>query len=240
MVIAVKILAIDSSATAASAALVEDGKVLGEFYINTKLTHSQTLMPMIDNVLKCTQTPLSEVDLFAVSAGPGSFTGIRIGVASMKGLAMAQNKPCVGVSTLEAMAWNLAHLEGTVCAVMDARCQQVYNAMFAAHGGKLERITPDRAISMEDLAAECRNYENTLYLVGDGAKLCYNRERFKELNAVLPPEPLIYQRGCGVAKAAEKVFEQGGAVSAAELMPIYLRIPQAERELKKRLKGEAK
>jgi len=230
-----KILAIDSSATAASAALVEDGKVLGEFYINTRLTHSQTLMPMVDEVLKCTQTELADVDLFAVSAGPGSFTGVRIGVASVKGLAMAQGKPCVGVSTLEAIARNLEHVEGTVCAVMDARCQQVYNAMFTARGGELERLTPDRALSVEELSQECENYAKPLFLVGDGAKLCYNKERFRELGAVLPPEPLVYQRACGVAKAAARVFAQGGAVSAAALMPFYLRLPQAERELKKRL-----
>jgi len=235
-----RILAIDSSATAASAALVDDGKVLGEFYINTKLTHSQTLMPMIDNVFRCTRTDLSSVDLFAVSTGPGSFTGIRIGVASIKGLAMAQNKPCVGVSTLEAMARNLEHMECTICAVMDARCGQVYNAIFKAHSGTLERITPDRALSIADLAMECENYANPLFLVGDGAKLCYNNEQFKKCSAVLPPEPLIYQRACGVAKSALLVYKQTGAVTAAALMPIYLRLPQAERELKKRLKGEHK
>lgn len=235
-----RILAIDSSATAASAALMDGDKVLGEFYINTSLTHSQTLMPMVSNVMTCTQTDLNSVDLFAVSVGPGSFTGIRIGVASIKGLAMAQNKPCVGVSTLEAMAHNLEHLECTVCAVMDARCGQVYNAIFKAHAGSLERITPDRALSIDDLAQECENYAKPLFLVGDGAKLCYNNERFKNCNAILPPEPLIYQRACGVAKSALTVYEQGGAVAPAALMPIYLRLPQAERELKKRLKGENK
>jgi tRNA threonylcarbamoyladenosine biosynthesis protein TsaB len=232
-----RILAIDSSATAASAALVEDGKVLGEFYINTRLTHSQTLMPMINDVLSCTQSDLSSVDLFAVSAGPGSFTGIRIGVASIKGLAMVRNKPCVGVSTLEAMAFNLEHMEGTVCAVMDARCEQVYNAMFQVHDGRLERLTPDRALSIEALAKECENYQKPLFLVGDGAELCYNNQWFKNLNAILPSEPLIYQRACGVAKSALVVYEQGGSVTPAALMPIYLRLPQAERELKKRLKG---
>nr|WP_319488330.1 tRNA (adenosine(37)-N6)-threonylcarbamoyltransferase complex dimerization subunit type 1 TsaB [uncultured Caproiciproducens sp.] len=235
-----RILAIDSSATAASAALLDDNRILGEFYINTRLTHSQTLMPMIDNLLQCTRSELKSVDLFAVSAGPGSFTGIRIGVASIKGLAMAQNKPCAGVSTLEAMAHNLEHLECTVCAVMDARCGQVYNAIFSADGNSIERITPDRALSVEDLAEECKNYAKPLLLVGDGAKLCYNNERFKSLNAVLPPEQLIYQRAWGVAKSAFKVYEQGGAVLPAALMPVYLRLPQAERELKKRIKGETK
>ena len=236
------ILAIDSSAAAASAALVEDGKVLGEFYINTKLTHSQTLMMMVDGVLKCTRMDLSDVDLFAVSAGPGSFTGVRIGVAAVKGLAMGQNKPCAGVSTLEAIARNLEHVEGTVCAVMDARCRQVYNAVFSAHAGKLERLTPDRALSMDDLALECEKYEKPLFLVGDGAKLCYNNDRFSRLNPVVPPEPLIYPRACCVAKAARAKEEQGGTVTPAALMPVYLRVPQAERELKKRKnsKGEAK
>ena len=235
-----RILAIDSSATAASAALLDDSRLLGEFYINTRLTHSQTLMPMIDNLLRCTRSDLQSVDLFAVSAGPGSFTGIRIGVASVKGLAMAQNKPCAGVSTLEAMAQNLGHLDCTVCAVMDARCGQVYNAIFTAHGNSIERITPDRALSIENLAEDCKNYAKPLFLVGDGAKLCYNNERFKSLNAVLPPEHLLYQRAWGVARSAVNVYKQGGAVSPAALMPVYLRPPQAERELKKRIKGEIK
>ncbi len=233
-----RILAIDSSATAASAALVEDGKVLGEFYINTRLTHSQTLMPMIENVLRCTQTSLKDVNLFAVSAGPGSFTGIRIGVASVKGLAMAENKPCVGVSTLEAMAYNLEIAQGTVCAVMDARCQQVYNAIFQVENFKLERLTPDRALSIESLAEACKKYKKPLYFVGDGAKLCYNSQWFKDHDVVLPPEPLVYQRACGVAKSAQKAYDCGDIVTPAALMPVYLRPPQAERELKNRLKGE--
>ncbi|NLG93529.1 MAG: tRNA (adenosine(37)-N6)-threonylcarbamoyltransferase complex dimerization subunit type 1 TsaB, partial [Clostridiales bacterium] len=132
------------------------------------------------------------------------------------------------------------HMDGTVCAVMDARCGQVYNAVFSAQGGSLERITEDRAISILDLAEECKKYAKPLMLVGDGAKLCYNNERFQSLHALLPPEPLLYQRACGVAKAACKVYEQGGAVSSAALMPVYLRPPQAERELKKRIEGENK
>ena len=125
-----KILALDSSAVSASAAVLDDDKVLGEFFINTKQTHSQTLMPMVQQVLIQTKTSLEEIDLFAVSAGPGSFTGVRIGVACVKGMAFAQNKPCIGVSTLEAMAYPLSMLNGIICAVMDARCQQVYHALF--------------------------------------------------------------------------------------------------------------
>ncbi len=228
------ILAVDSSAVAASAALVKDGKTLGEFYCNNGLTHSQTLMPMIDGLLKCTRVPVEKVDLLAVSAGPGSFTGIRIGVASVKGLAMPGNKPCVGVSTLEAIAQNLSHLTGTACAVMDARCGQVYNAVFSLNGKSVERLTPDRAISIENLAEECKKYANPLFLVGDGAKLCYNKTGFEALGTLLPPEILLFQRAWGVARAAEAAYRRGEAVSPAALMPIYLRPAQAERSLKRK------
>lgn len=233
-------LAVDSSAVAASAALVQDEKILGEFYCNTGLTHSQTLMPMIQGLLQSTKMNLKDLDLLAVSAGPGSFTGIRIGVASVKGLAFPLNKPCIGVSTLEAIAYNLAHLNGTICAVMDARCGQVYNAVFQASNGKLKRITSDRAISAEDLAKECENYAKPLFLVGDGAKLCYNKQWFQPVGALLPPEPLIYQRASSVAKAAIVAYTQDKAVSPGTLMPVYLRPAQAERALNKKMEDHKK
>lgn len=203
------ILAIDSSAVAASAALLEEGKLLGEFFIHTRLTHSQTLMPMVDDLLRCTQVPLREVGLFAVSAGPGSFTGIRIGIASIKGLAMEGNKPCVGVSTLEAMAENLRHLSGDICAVMDARCGQVYNAVFRSGSRTLTRLTPDRAISIESLAKELKESGRRICLVGDGADLCYNSPWFTGLDAFLPPEALKYQRASSVAQVAARAWKQG-------------------------------
>ena len=166
-----KILALDSSAVSASAAVLDDDKVLGEFFINTKQTHSQTLMPMVQQVLIQTKTSLEEMDLFAVSAGPGSFTGVRIGVACVKGMAFAQNKPCIGVSTLEAMAYPLSMLNGIICAVMDARCQQVYHALFRVNGIEVERICDDCAVAISDLAESLQQYSNeTIYLVGDGAK----------------------------------------------------------------------
>lgn len=224
-------LAVDSSAVAASAAIEENGKILGEFYCNTGLTHSQTLMPMIQCMLQSTKISLKDIGLFAVSAGPGSFTGIRIGVASIKGLAFPLNTPCIGISTLEAIAWNLAHLSGTVCAVMDARCGQVYNAIFRVSGGEPERLTEDRAISADALAQECEKYPKPLFLVGDGAKLCYNRQGFCSAGALLPPEPLIYQRACGVAKAAAVAYVKGLAISSDALRPVYLRPAQAERAL---------
>lgn len=232
------ILAVDSSAVTASAALVQDGRILGEYFCNAGLTHSQTLMPMIRGLLKCMNVPMKEVELLAVSAGPGSFTGIRIGIAGVKGLAFPENTPCLGVSTLEAAAFNLLHLDGTVCAVMDARCGQVYNALFNVYGGVLSRLTPDRAICADELAAECQNYRKPFYLIGDGANLCYNNQRFLDAGASCAPELLLYQRASGVAFAAEKSLAAGiSPVSPAELMPVYLRPPQAERALNNKTGG---
>lgn len=233
-----KILALESTAVAGSAALLDDEKVLGEFYCNTRLTHSQTLMLMVEQLLTCTQSSLEDVDLFAVTAGPGSFTGVRIGVASVKGMAMALGKPCVGVSTLEAMAQNLTFLDGVICALMDARCGQVYHALFRAEKGRLTRLIPDQAVSAVQAADNCKAYPGSLYLVGDGAALCFEKEEFRSLHPVLLPEPLRFQRACGAAKAAVAAYQRGEAVSADQLSPVYLRLPQAERELKKRLQKE--
>ena len=198
-----KILALESTAVAGSAALVEDEKVLGEFYCNTALTHSQTLMPMVEQLLACTRTALEDVDLFAVTAGPGSFTGVRIGVSSVKGIAMALEKPCCAVSTLEAMACGASMVEGLVCALMDARCGQVYTALFRVSGGRVERLTKDSAVSAAEAAAACAAWPGEkLYLAGDGAALCAPLPEFRALNAVLLPEPVRYQRASGAARAA--------------------------------------
>ena len=229
-----KIVSVDSTATACSVALMEDEKVLGEFYCNTKLTHSQTLMVMAEQLMACTQYALEDVDAFAVAAGPGSFTGVRIGVSAVKGMAMALEKPCVGVSTLEAMARNLSFLRGTVCALMDARCGQVYTACFRAENGRLTRLTEDGALPAEEAAKACAGFPGPLFLTGDGAELCYGQEAFQALRPTLLPEPLRYQRACGVAKAALEILLRGGGTDARELMPIYLRLPQAQRELKKK------
>lgn len=233
-----KILAVDSSAVTASVCLTEDRTICGEFFVNTKQKHSRTLMPMLEDLLRSTGVSLSEIGLFAVSEGPGSFTGVRIGVSCIKGLAMPFDTPCVGVSTLEAMARNLTTAEGILCAVMDARCGQVYNALFSCEGGVLRRMTQDRAIPMAELAEECKMYNKRLYMLGDGAELCYHKEeQFQELRAVLVPEATRYQRASGVAAAAYDAFLRGEAVSADRLAPLYLRPPQAQRELKKHLEG---
>ena len=234
-----KILALESTAVAGSAALVEDEKVLGEFYCNTALTHSQTLMPMVEQLLACTRTALEDVDLFAVTAGPGSFTGVRIGVSSVKGMAMALEKPCCAVSTLEAMACGASMVEGRVCALMDARCGQVYTALFRVSGGKVERLTQDSAVSASEAAAACAAWPGEkLYLAGDGAALCAPLPEFRALDVVLLPEPVRYQRASGAARAALAMAGRGEVLSADRLAPIYLRVPQAERELKKRLRTQ--
>lgn len=229
-----KILAIDSSAKAASVALVEDGRLLGEFFINVGLTHSQTLMPMVEDLLKNTGVKLSEVEAFAVSAGPGSFTGLRIGIASVKGMALLSDTPCVGVSTLEAMAYNFIGEDALVCAVMDARCNQLYNAIFEVNNGKITRLTPDRTISIDELYAEVAALDREVVFVGDGALLCYNRNT-NGLNVRLAPEAKRFQRASSVAFAALASLASGQKpISAEALVPTYLRIPQAERELKRK------
>lgn len=232
------LLAVESSAGPASAAVLEDEKLLGETFVNTKQTHSQTLLPMVQELLRSLGKRCDEVDLFAVSNGPGSFTGVRIGVACIKGLAFPKNTPCCGVSTLEAIAVNGRAFEGAVlCAAMDARRSQVYNALFEVKNGGLCRLTEDRAISIETLSQECVPYADRLLLLGDGAALCY--DTMKSIGARLAPEELRYQRASSVALAARRLFAQGKQHTPAELMPVYLRPPQAERELKlKREQGE--
>ncbi|MBQ7504119.1 MAG: tRNA (adenosine(37)-N6)-threonylcarbamoyltransferase complex dimerization subunit type 1 TsaB [Ruminococcus sp.] len=229
-----KILALDSSAKACSVAITDDNRILGSFFINTALTHSQTLVPMIDSLLKNTNTDLKEIDRIAVSAGPGSFTGVRIGVSAVKGIAMPSDIPCVSVSTLEAMPYNVIERDAVVCAVMDARCGQVYNALFDVIDGNVTRLCDDRALSIEELGKELKTFRKKIVLVGDGAELCYNSFKEFSVDISLAFESQRYQNAVGVAMAAgEKEI-----ISASELMPSYLRLPQAERELKKKTEGK--
>lgn len=234
-----RILALESSAVAASACVMEDEKILSEFYMNTRQTHSQTLLPMAKAALDCAGLSVNEMNLLAVSAGPGSFTGVRIGVACIKGLAFPDNKSCCGVSTLEAMAMNLRGQQALVCAVMDARCGQVYNGLFLTGENRVQRLTEDRALSMEELAAELPTWmkerEIPLILVGDGARLCFESPYFADISCALAPEHLRMQRASGVAEAARQAFLEGKTVPPERLAPIYLRLPQAQRELNKRL-----
>ena len=230
-----KILAIDTSASPVSAALLSDGKLLGEFYLNIKTTHSQTLMPIVSALLSSSGTDIKDIDVFAVNAGPGSFTGVRIGIASVKGMAMPFDKPCAQVSTLESMAYNMPYSDGVVCAVMDARCNQVYNALFRLSDGKIERLTADRALSIDELADELSHYNETVYLTGDGAELCSVKFDGRLSNVTLTPINIRFQHAYGTAVVAEKMAAENRLCTSAQLMPVYLRLPQAERELKARL-----
>ena len=227
------ILGIDSSAVSAGCAIVKDGRVLSEGFVNIGLTHSQTLMPLIDDTLKRAGMTLEQIDRIAVSHGPGSFTGVRIGIATVKGLAFAGDIPCTGVSTLAAIAHGAACADGVLCPVMDARRDQVYNALFACEKGGLTRLCDDRAISLDDLAAEISAREETVWLCGDGAQLCMDKLGERCANLRMVPESIRWQRGYGVAAAAQ----DEPAVDAASLLPVYLRLPQAERELRAR-RGE--
>lgn len=220
-----RILALESSAAAASAALLTDGVLTAQAYQCAGLTHSRTLMPMCGDMLANCGIEVRDVDLIAVARGPGSFTGIRIGVAAARGLAWAAEKPCCGVSTLEAMALPLAFEDDAlICCAMDARRGQIYNALFEAHGGELVRMAPDRAVSLEELGDELKNTEKKVLVVGDGANLCYNTLSHTLDGLELAPEPLRMQTAFGVALAAmnEK--------SRFEPVPNYLRKSQAERE----------
>lgn len=225
-----KILALETSAKSVSAAVVENGAVLCSAYQNTGLTHSRTLMPLVDGMLRAADLTCADMGLIAVSHGPGSFTGLRIGVSAAKGLAWTLELPCCGVSTLLAMAQNLRHMDATVICAMDARRNQVYNAVFHAEKGQLRRLCEDRAIGLAQLAEELQNDSSHKIVVGDGAQLCCTYLQQQGIECRLAPAALVMQNAVGVALAAEELAAEGQTVSAHELVPVYLRLSQAERE----------
>ena len=225
-----KILALECSAGPASSAIMENGVIIASEFTNVKITHSQTLLPMVKSMLDKSGLSMKDIDAMAVSHGPGSFTGIRIGISAVKGLAAPKKLPCYAVSTLRTIAENYRNFDGIVCAVMDARCNQVYNALFKAENCKLSRLTEDRALIIDELVGELSEKSENIIMVGDGTSLfeqCVNEK------ISLAEEENRYQTAVGVALATEE-YEP---VSADKLMPFYLRLPQAERELKAK-KGE--
>lgn len=230
-----KILSLETSAKSVSAALVEGDAVLASCYSCTGLTHSRTLMPMVDAMLKNAGFAPADADCIAVAAGPGSFTGLRIGVSAAKGLAWALDKPCLGVSTLAAMAHNLAHMDALLVCAMDARRNQVYNANFAAKDGVLTRLTDDRALAVADLAGELRGETRRILVLGDGAELCHAGLSACGIACELAPAALRRQNAVGVALAARGL----PFTDARALAPVYLRPSQAERERAARLQQEA-
>ena len=230
------ILAFETSAKAASVALLGDKGLLGESYQNTGLTHSQTLMVMAEDLLKQCGKTVDDITAVAVAEGPGSFTGVRIGVAAAKGFAWGRQLPCYGISTLEAMAVSLGAYEGHVCACMDARRNQVYNALFYVNQGQLERFREDRAISLAELKNELEHIDGPIFLVGDGAELTHKTLSGDIPELILPPEHRRHQRAVGVALLAEKKCAAGEKGDGNGLNPNYLRLSQAERERAEKLK----
>lgn len=217
------LLSLDSSAVTASLALTDGDRVIKSEFVNSGLTHSETLLPMVKRVMG--DNEFSSLDAVAITAGPGSFTGVRIGVATVKGIAFAGNIPCYGVSTLEAIAYNFVDENCVVCAVMDARRMQFYNAIFKVENGIVSRITPDRAISIDDLREELKQYDSVI-IAGDGAALCSQNIALD--NCKIAADDKIYQNALSVAKCVKNKK----AIAPSALMPVYLRQSQAERELK--------
>lgn len=231
-----KLLAFESSAKAAGVAVLDDGRLLAEYFQNSGQTHSRTLMQMAEDLLdNCDLTP-QDIGACAVADGPGSFTGVRIGVAAAKGFAWGRDIPCCGVSTLEAMAWQASEFSGIVCCAMDARCSQVYHARFLAENGTLTRLCPDCAVSLDEVRLALENCEKPKIMVGDGAQLCYNTFGTEISGCMLAPEHRRMQRASGVALAARRLLSEGADCSGAALAPNYLRLSQAERERAERLR----
>lgn len=227
------ILSLDCSASSVSCALFQNEKLIGEYFHNLKVTHSQTLLPMVDNLLKTSGISPSDIDCFAISEGPGSFTGVRIGISAVKGLAMPNNTDCIGVSTLEAMAYNLIDFDCLVCSTMDARCGQLYCAVFEIKGNCVKRLTDDLAIMVEEyieIVKGCSKSKVT-YAVGDGAEIFYNKAKHEIANLHLASDRLRYQNAVGVGLCAIEKLKTSQSVKSCDLQPRYLRLPQAEREL---------
>ncbi|MBR4910678.1 MAG: tRNA (adenosine(37)-N6)-threonylcarbamoyltransferase complex dimerization subunit type 1 TsaB [Clostridia bacterium] len=230
-----RILAMECSASPVSAAVICDGKVIGFSYSNIKLTHSQTLFPIIKSTLDSCKLAFRDIDAVSVSVGPGSFTGLRIGISSAKGLAEPKGLKCVGVSTLLAAAYMFLGGDAVICPVIDARRGQVYNAVFDVCGKKVSRITDDRALMIEDLknelAALREKTDKRIILCCDAANAVF--DSVKDIGGIrIAPESLLYQTAVGVGLYANAAVISGEWTDAAGLEPVYLKLPQAERELK--------
>ena len=227
-----KILAIDTTAKTATAALTENEKLIALTTLSTPNTHSVTLLPMINGLLFGADLTVADLDILACSAGPGSFTGVRIGTSAIKGLGFADNKICIGVSSLEALAMNVTE-DGIVCPVMDARRNQVYNALFKCEDGKLTRLTEDRVLSADELAKELANETNRIFITGDGSEIA--KKALADKNIALPHEVLQYHNAYNVAVLAYNTYinateDKKKEFTAHTLAPTYLRMSQAERE----------
>ena len=232
-----KIFAIDTTVKTAAAALVEDGKLIAEYSLNTD-THSTTLLPMISSILELSGCRVKDIDLFAVSAGPGSFTGVRIGVSAIKGLAFADQIPCAGVSSLEALAMNFTGIRGLIVPVINARNKMVYTAIFTSDGTHVpERLTGDEQILITDLLEKLKDTADPVYFTGDACEMLHSEEGKPQFTADTP-EKLRSPSGFGAAIAAERMWnstEDKNVFHESRLAPIYLRKSQAEREREEKI-----
>ena len=226
-----KILAFDGTARIASVAVVEDTRILASYSVDNGLTQSELLLPMAEDMLKALKLDFDDIGLYAVSVGPGSFTGVRIGVALVKGLAFGKNTPCASVSTLEALAENLSPMRAIIVPCMDARRNQVYNAIFEGDGKCIRRLTADRAISLTDLCEELKDYsDKRIFVCGDGYEVAIKALTAGGIKCETTPEMLIGESAVSVARVAKRLYDNGETVTDTALMPTYLRLPQAERE----------
>lgn len=233
-----KILSFDATAKAASVAVMDGDRVLAHYTVDNGLTQSELLLPMAEDMLRALKLSFNDIELFATSVGPGSFTGVRIGVSLVKGLAFGRDIPCVGVSTIEALAENMRGLSGVIVPCMDARRGQVYSATFIGDGAELKRVCEDRAVALSELAKELMEYSDTpIYLVGDGYGVAKRALTDGGIKISETPALLILESGASVARVAKRKYEMGEWVTDGELSPVYLRLPQAERE---RLEREGK
>lgn len=239
MVIVMKILGIDSSGLVASAAILSEETVVAEFTVNNKQTHSQTLLPMLDEVIRYSGIALEEIDAIAVAAGPGSFTGLRIGAATVKGLGLVLDKPIIPVPTLEGLAYQLAESDGLICPIMDARRSQVYTGVYRMNDGEMETVIEQCAMDIHDLLHTLAEYSDKVHFLGDGVAVYHDVIRTEISNEYsFAPAHLSRQRAAAVAVLGMKYYQQGKMETAAEHNPVYLRKSQAEREREEKLNAD--
>ena len=234
-----KILGIDSSGLVASAAIADEKNIIAEFTVNNKQTHSQTLLPMVEKVVDMSGIELEQIDAIAIAAGPGSFTGLRIGSATAKGIGLALKKPVVSVPTLEGLAYRVSVFEGIICPIMDARRNQVYTGIYKMDKGNLVCLSEQKAVDIHEIMEELEKYDEKVIFLGDGVEVqreTIEKEFKKEY--CFAPIHLSKQSAAAVAVLGDIYFNQGKAEDAAEHKPIYLRKSQAEREREERLKKQ--
>lgn len=230
-----KILALDTSSQAASCAVIEDNKLIAENFLNNALTHSQTIMPMVEFTLKNAGFSLNDIDLLATNTGPGSFTGLRIGISCIKGMSYAMDIPCAAISTLHSLSFNIIYHNGYIVPCMDARREQIYTAIFYCNNANLKRISKDCAVPIQEYKKELKKVDKPIILVGDGAEKTYNILCEDIKNIAVAPNNLLHQRAASTAAIAAKI-STGEYIAANELNPKYLRLPAAERERIEKIK----